>query len=224
METHCLNLFSGTWELYRMRCLGALGLVTFTWIQGWLRMLSFLSISKEELPLWSEESGPCGTGWARPPVLITCTPGEAHTWTRSRFHFNGGFLSNFKSQMVVYDWCHFGIFTKSSVTGIKWSQVCQNRSGKCRKTCDSEDNVWEASNLPISEAAPSHSLQKPNVQLNTFLHFIMQPLWRPWCSLERRSYFYKGREEKKKRWSNQSWRRTEEYMEVINNKLSVLKI
>lgn len=28
------------------------------------------------------------------PVL-KCTPGEVHTWTRSCFHFNQGFLSNF---------------------------------------------------------------------------------------------------------------------------------
>ena len=79
-----------------------------------------------------------------------------------------------------------------------------------------------ALNLPISKAALSHSLEKPNVNLNTF------PLFYYAAILEAVMFFRKVliflQREEKKRQSNQTWKRTKEYIEDINNNPSVLKI
>lgn len=78
MVTCQLNFFWGTQGLYRMRCLGAPGPVTFTRIQGCLQMLWFLSIS-EKFPLQSEVRH-LGMGVCRALVLkcIPCELGPGH--------------------------------------------------------------------------------------------------------------------------------------------------
>ena len=138
---------------------------------------------------------------ARPlsPAALTCPSGEAHTQTRCCFFWTEGFLVTLDHRQlfaVASTW--YLDFTKSSVTGVKddlgFVRTSRARAGR---------SVILRIMPEMPQTFPSVKQPWVTVWRNlmfTSTHFpcfITQPFWKPRCSLERCSYFYKGREKTK---------------------------